>query len=337
MHRLLFPLFTACLLVCFVSQSGYSGESPAPKRNIDMNLSFSSEPDTGKECTVTFSFTPMEEIDHKSGLDDEAEIYFYPEDAVDVLSGATLWSGKLIKGKTETIQIVFKLTRPDDYQFVGEIRSGRIDPKSVFRHRAVPAKLAKAYERAFVYDNFIEKHFLIGELPVMKRDYWVLDARPGKAMKKIAKEDSLFLAPPVRGDEVAPGKTGSPVNRISQSTRTQGKPDIKKFGFSIDGNKTWVEKENAYLAGTIRLSMGEHAAVFLYESQRVNAVKTDFELIGDCCSVKKLQDNWIELTAEKDHNSCKLIGVYNQTKYLIDISVGDSSLEKVPSDSAPNR
>lgn len=336
MHRLLFPLFTACLLVCFVSQSDYSSKPETPKRNIDMSLTFSSEPDTGKECTVTFSFTPMEEIDHESGLDDEAEIYFYPEDAVEVLSGAPLWSGKLIKGKTETIQIVFKLTRPDDYQFVGEIRSGRVDPKSVYRPRAVTAKLAKAYERVFVYRNFIEKHFLIGELPVMKRG-WVLDARPGKTTKKIAKEDSLFLAPLVRGDEVAPGKTGSPVNRIPQSTRTQGKPDIKKFGFSIDGNKTWVEKENAYLAGTIRLSMGEHAIVFLYESRGEKTVKADFELIGDCCSMKKLPDSSIELTVEKNHGACKIISVYNQTKYLIDISVGGSSLEKVPSDSAPNR
>ncbi len=98
-----------------------------------------------------------------------------------------------------------------------------------------------------------------------------------------------------------------------------------------------MEKENAYLVGAIRLNMGERAAVYLYEFQRVNAVKTDFQLIGDCCSMKKKEDDWIELTAEKDHNRCKVIGVYNQTKYLIDISVGDSSLEKVPSDTGTNR
>ena len=337
MHRWLFFLLTACLFTCFVSQSGHSSKSQTPKRNIDMSLTFSSEPDTGKECTITFSFTPMEEIDHKSGLDDEANIYFYPEDAIEVISGAPLWSGKLIKGKTETIQIVFRLTRPDDYQFVGEVKSGRVDPKSVYQRPAVNEKLIKAFERAFVYHNFIEKHFLIGERPVMESEYWVVDAHTGKAVKKKAGVDSPFLAPPVRVEEVVTGETGSPVNSIPQSIITQGEPDIKKFGFSIYRNKSWLKKENAYLVGGIRLSMGEHAALWFFETQSVYAIKTDFELIGDCCSIKKAQDDWIELIAEKDRNSCKLIGVYNQTRYLVDISVGDSTLEKVSSDSVQKR
>ncbi len=337
MNRWLFPLFTVSLLVCFVSQSGYSSKPETPKRNIDMSLTFSSEPDTGKECTVTFSFTPMEEIDHKSGLDDEAKIYFYPEDAVDVISGVPLWSGKLIKGKTETIQIVFKLTRPDDYHFVGGIKSGRVDPKSAYRHRVVTTELVKAYERAFVYHNSIAKHFLIGEPPVMETEYTIVDARTGKTIKKRARVDSPFLPAPVPVDEVGRVKTEPSQNSISQFPTTISGSSIRRLGFSISGNKTWMEKENAYLVGAIRLNMGERAAVYLYEFQRVNAVKTDFQLIGDCCSMKKKEDDWIELTAEKDHNRCKVIGVYNQTKYLIDISVGDSSLEKVPSDTGTNR
>ena len=338
MRRLLFSLLTLVLLVAFVYQNGYSSKPVKPKRNIDMSLTFSSEPDTGKECTVTFSFTTMEEIDHKNGLDDEANIYFYPREAIDIIRGDTVWSGKLTNGKTELIQVVFKPTRPDDFLVTGHIKSGRVDPNWILSIPHLSERMKKQVgKKIFTYENFISKQFLIGEPPVMESEYWVVDARTGKAVKKKAGVDSPFLAPPVRVDEVVTGETGSPVNSIPQSIITQGEPGIKKFGFSIYRNKSWLKKENAYLVGGIRLSMGEHAALWFFETQSVYAIKTDFELIGDCCSIKKAQDDWIELIAEKDRNNCKLIGVYNQTRYLIDISVGDSTLEKVPSDSVLKR
>jgi hypothetical protein len=337
MHRWLFSLLTVLFLLCFMCQTSHSRQPETPKRNIDMNLTFSTEPDTSKECTVTFTFTPMEEIDHRIGLDDEAKIYFLPKDAIEIISGDTAWSGKLTKGKTELIQVVFKPIHPAYLQLDAVIRSGRVDPKSAYRHRVATAKLVKAYERAFAYRNIISKHFLIGEPPVMETEYTIVDSCSGKIIKKRVRVDSPFLPAPVPVDDVGRLSTGSSQNRIAQFPATISGPNIKKLGFSINGNKTWFEKENAYLLGDIKLSIGEHAEVYLYECQRVNTVKTDFELLGDCCSMKKKEDDWIELTAGKNRNSCKLIGVYNQTKYLINISVDDSTLEKVPSDSAPNR
>ncbi|NIN00797.1 MAG: hypothetical protein GTO24_22770, partial [candidate division Zixibacteria bacterium] len=95
-------------LVVWVWLVHVNGSQPiVPEKDIEMSLTFSSEPELGKQFAVTFIFTPREQILHASELDDVAEIHF--DRGVELISGVPKWEGRLAKGKTETIQIVVKV------------------------------------------------------------------------------------------------------------------------------------------------------------------------------------------------------------------------------------
>lgn len=87
MHKVLFAFLIVGFLILLVFQTAFTTQPTIPSKKIDMNITFSSEPDSGKECAITFSFTPLEEIEHKNELNDEASIYFYPEDGIEIISG----------------------------------------------------------------------------------------------------------------------------------------------------------------------------------------------------------------------------------------------------------
>lgn len=85
MRRSVFIFLLGMILLAFSSQIGFASQPKVPEKKISMSLDFSGQPQSGNEFSITFSFTPLEEIEHNIGLPDRANINL-PE-GVEIVSG----------------------------------------------------------------------------------------------------------------------------------------------------------------------------------------------------------------------------------------------------------
>lgn len=101
MQRALYFSILSSLGFLFLFQNVFATPPIKESKNIEMNLTLSSEPELNKEFTVTFTFKPLEDIPHISELNDQAEITF--DEGIQLVGGQAHWDGKLKKGEEITI------------------------------------------------------------------------------------------------------------------------------------------------------------------------------------------------------------------------------------------
>ena len=233
------------LFILLIFQTAFTTQPTIPSKKIDMNITFSSEPDSGKECAVTFSFTPLEEIEHKNELNDEASIYFYPEDGIEIISGVPKWEGRLSKGKTEIIQIVFKVTKPGSFQFDGVVKSCRVNPQFIRKNPKVSEKMAKkAYEKIFTHHNVVSKHFQIGAIE-RGSVIWSIDASTGEA-KKVKIENKTPLIPPLINSNLEIiQKLETSTKELHYEKAKLSEATMEEFGLSINEDSIWIKKASS--------------------------------------------------------------------------------------------
>ena len=331
MYKAFFASLNVGLFILLLFQIAFSTQPTIPSKKIEMKLIFSTEPDTGKECTVTLTFTPLEEIEHTDELNDEAQIYFYPKDGIEVIGGDPLWEGRLIKGKTEIIQVVIRPIKAGFYNFDGVVKSCRVDSRFIRKNPKVNEKIAKrVYEKIFRYHNVVTKHFQIGK-PERGIEIWSIDAKTGEAKKVREKGLSPPILPSLSPDETMIRELQPSQDELSDTTIVKRKA-VKEQGFQISRDSMWIEKEQAYLLGTVTLRKGEPTIIYLYSPDKQRVVEADFETTVDCCIMRKLHENRIELTAVKEQGECKIVATYEGVRYLIKIIIENLSLQKSSSD-----
>lgn len=153
-----------------------------PSLKMDMNLEFSGPVEIGKEVTVTFAFTPLQDFKRHSALEDMAEIKF-DTNLIKLVSGNPQWKGKLQIGRTEKIIIgvrPVKFDRAGYISFLGKVNSGQTDPSKI----AQELKDQLPPEGVFIYRNAVRKEFKLGEPEIVEHvDSVVLEG--GTVIKSI--------------------------------------------------------------------------------------------------------------------------------------------------------
>ncbi len=292
MRRLGFIFLIGVLVLVLSSQTGLASQPQVPKKDINMSLDFSGQPESGNEFTITLSFTPLEEIKHKNNLPDRARILF-PE-GVELVSGNNEWEGYLIEGVTHTIQIVAKATKPGFYMISGLVQSCQIDVSLVPKSPKVPDKIAKkVYSRMYRYHNPISKYFRFGEEeePIYSNNtkYPQMDSSKGVISRPIFIKEEW------------------------------GEREVMGYEFKLNRDVLSAKNKHVQVVGTIKLRKGEPAVVFLYETSEDNIVDAEFEVKEDCCDIRKLSSGIVELTVLKSEGTCDIIASYKGHTYIIKI------------------
>jgi len=145
------------VLVALLSSTSGATKPEIPSIKMDMKIEFASQPEINKPVTLTFTFTPMEEIKRANELNDFAKIEF-DTSKVMFASGSPIWTGKLKKGNTESIQIVLKIIKGGIHNFLGCVYSV---PESPSKVTTVP-KEDIPKEGIFYYRNYINKSIRLG-------------------------------------------------------------------------------------------------------------------------------------------------------------------------------
>ena len=141
MRRAVFVFLVGILLLVCTAQIGFTPEEEYPEKKIKMSLDFSGQPESGNEFTITFSFTPLEEIEHKFKLPDNASIDL-PE-GVELVRGNIEWEGYLRKGVKHKIKIVAKATKPGLHGIFGVVQSCQLDRDQFINNHQIEERIAK--------------------------------------------------------------------------------------------------------------------------------------------------------------------------------------------------
>jgi len=161
----LISLVAVALLFVLVSILEATGPSK-PSVKMETSLNFEGEWEVDKEKMVTFSFKPLEGVDHKTNYPEEAQVVF--DSGLTLVSGNSTWSGYLEKGGQYSITVILKPTRPGRFVIGGIVNScltkiftkeekkrleeeatKKIDPKSILGQKgekvSYPEKIFRFY------------------------------------------------------------------------------------------------------------------------------------------------------------------------------------------------
>lgn len=212
------PLLTSVfVLLWFLGVHG--SQRIVPRIDVEMSLTFSpEEPELDEEFTVTLTFTPREEIPHSNELDDAAAIYFDP--GVELVGGVAWWEGRWVKGKTETFQVVVKVTEPEYYTFVGMVYSCRSDPRIGRKLLGIRPEMAEISEKIFRFHNSIHHTLCIGKPELHTgEEIWSIDGSTGEA--KRIRVDVPPVPPSLIPEKAVVRDAEKPWNGINAEAQTQ--------------------------------------------------------------------------------------------------------------------
>ncbi len=299
-----------------------SSKLKVPSKDIDMHLDLPADLELGQEYAVNFKFTPREEIEHRNDLDDLAKISVPP--GIEIVSGTPQWKGRLLLNKTETIQVVIKVTQPGRYTLHGVVKSCAIDTRHIQEdpqiHRLKPRVAETVFGEMFRYRNVVSQSFQVGEGDGLV-EVWSVDGKTGEVKRlEVPREslkDKLPEGPPPRGNE----DIRTIGNDLHSPTQEHDRGEPREYGFRIVQQQPGLKEENALSAGAVRLGKGESATIFLFEGEEKCVAEAEFSVTGDCCELTKLPTGKAIVTGKSQTGRCKIIATYRGVKYLINVFV----------------
>lgn len=294
MRRTLLALMLVSSLILLSVPGTFARKISGRSKNIEMNLSFSSHPMLNEELTVTFIFTPLEDIVHKNQLNDEVKITF--DSGIELINGQVYWEGRLKKGETHTLQAVLKPVTEGPHIISAHVRCCQIDPCFIGQDRLLEIKTGmKYFGKAFEYHNDAKKQFKIGavdnkiEIPVIKV------ATGEKSKMKV----NAYSLPPF--DNVATlGKVRTSTDRKQpmEQTHILRSPE-KEYSFPIQRAKEMPDSIiRVSFVREIQLRKGESVIILLYDQDKRSPVKA----IWSCepkssCIIEILPNGKIRITS----------------------------------------
>jgi len=289
MQRFLYPSLLASLFFFFSLQNIFAS-SPyfeVESLSIEMNITFSSEPELDKNFTVTFSFKPIEDVPHFNRFSDEAEVTF--DNGLKSVRGKPIWTGRLRKDHKESIKLILKPITEGKHTIRGYVGSCQYDPRLIGEDLEYYLKTGKRRQlKAFKYHNSIEKEFMVGEIEEGVIETYIIDVKTGERKKIKIKE------PP----------------KIEQSL----KPSEKDYGVPIkSGGKT---------SDTLEITLCRRLTpiVFLYDPENGMAVKAEWRCEPeDSCKIEILSDNRVRVTSLSSQQEYLITGTYKGCEYRIRI------------------
>lgn len=120
-------VFISCSYFLFLSFAGADRITkpirtlPPPPLKMDLAIIHDGNWYVGKENKIVFKFKPLEEVEHKTENPDDATVG--SDSMFTLISGNLYWSGRLEKGKEDSITLILKPTTRGKFYLEGSVRS----------------------------------------------------------------------------------------------------------------------------------------------------------------------------------------------------------------------
>lgn len=315
MQRALYFSILASLGFLFLFQNVFATPPIKESKNIEMNLTLSSEPELNKEFTVTFTFKPLEDIPHISELDDQAEIAF--DEGIQLVGGQAHWDGKLKDGQEITIQAVLKPITEGVHTIHGNVGSCQIDPRFIGEDPLLKMKTGmKYYGKVFRFHNGTVKQFKIGEA---KREIegYSIDLKTGEINK--IKMDGY--SPPPFGRPATIAKEQIPMESKSQLNNRSPMGSVEKeYGIPLISTQETSDSIKANKILEINLCKGASVIVFLYEKQDGRVAKAQWRCEpSNGCKIEMFPNDKVRVTSLSSQGVYFIIGSYKGYEYRVEV------------------
>jgi len=298
---------------------GVHGSQPMmPTIDVEMSLTFSSEPELGEEFTVTLTFTPREDIPHKNELNDETKIAF--GDGIELVSGQPYWEGRLQKNQTETIEIVLRPIKPGRFLISGLLRYCQVDPWFILPDRELERETGmEFFGKVFEYHDGTGKQFWIGE-PHDSIEIWSIDLKTGES--KTIEVESRSLAERDRSVAVHE-RTIHGLEKKNSTKDSLVVPKEKEYGFPIEKANETPDSVRAFFVGDISLRKGESVTVFLFDQEKVVQAVWHCEPESSC-KIETLPDHKVRITSSWEEGDYLIVGAFAGVQHIIRVTVTGS-------------